>query len=82
LMNWKTMVAPIDAPPFNFSQNVSSSGPVMLQWYGTEGLCNQGLRLRMQSSGPDDAQTAGGIVRLRDRPRKTKAASIGTIWCR
>ena len=31
LMNWKRTVAPIEAPPFISSQNVSSSVPVMPQ---------------------------------------------------
>lgn len=40
-INWKSTVEPIEAPPFISSQNVSSSVPVMPQWYRGLGLCNE-----------------------------------------
>ena len=44
LMNWKRTAAPIEAPPFISSQNVSSSVPVMLQSYRRTGLCNEAVK--------------------------------------
>jgi hypothetical protein len=41
LMIWKRMVAPTEAPQFISQQNLSSSVPIMPQWYRGAGLCNE-----------------------------------------